>query len=155
MKILLIQDVPKVGRKNEIKEVADGYGNFLVKNKKALVATPDVIAKNKNSKSKHLEELDKQWEDWQVMVEKLKTIKLDIKAKASKEGHLFGSLSGEDISQNLFDQYKISLPKNSLILDKPIKSTGLFEIDFVLNQNSDHLSRHLDAKIKLEIIPLE
>lgn len=133
MKVLFLKDVVNVAKKDEIKEVSDGYAiNFLFPKKIAISATKDVviktsqkinhIQKEKNNKQKQAENLSKQ----------LKNLKINIKAKANEEGHLFGGIKNDDIVKLIKDNFGITIDKDRINLDHHIKSLGSHNIEIKL-----------------------
>ncbi|MDN5345883.1 50S ribosomal protein L9 [Petrotoga halophila] len=102
MKVLLLEDVAKLGRKGEIKEVSDGYArNYLIPKNLAVEATDGYIKHIKESKKiedKKKENLRKRSEE---ILEKLKDTKIEIKAKAGEKGKLFGAVTAQDISEKI------------------------------------------------------
>src|SRR3989344_9173750 len=131
MEIILLKDVPYLGKKYEVKTVRDGYGrNFLIPQKLAEFAN--------RGKLKNLETILKTRAEKQVKIEtefikilsELKDKEIIIKAKANENGELFGSVSKEIISEELKKQgfivptEYINLDK----LDKNIKHIGEYEI---------------------------
>lgn len=125
MQVILLKDVAKVGRKNEVKNVADGYGrNFLVGRGLAVVATPDALAKLKVQLSQNKAHMEIQHTLLAKSLEIFKDLKINIKAKASPEGHLFAGLKAEDIAAAVKKEAKIELDPEWLVMPKPIKVTG-------------------------------
>ncbi len=124
MKVIFIKDVKGQGKKDEIKEVKDGYAmNYLIKNKYAV---PYSETSNKRLK----EELDirrKQEEEdiksANVIKEKLKKEKITFKVKVGKEDRVFGSISSKQIKEEL-DKLGYKIDKKKIILDTPISSLG-------------------------------
>lgn len=141
MKVLFLKDVKKVGRKSEVKEVNDGYGrNFLIPEKLAIMATPEILSKQKDSEKHELAEL-----------EYLKKIKVALekevfsfKVKTGKDGSVFSSIDKKNISDKLKQEKNITVEK--VMLDRPIKTLGMHVVDVILGQN-------IMTKIKLEVTP--
>ena len=105
MKVILLQDVKKVGKKDQIVEVADGYAtNFLIAKKLAVKYT-----------EKSVEIRDKQIEEAKVIAKKLESIVLEFEAPSSKDGRMFGTISQKQIIQELKDKYDISLDKRKFV----------------------------------------
>ncbi len=129
MKVLLLQDIKAVGKKGEIKNVADGYAlNNLVPRKVALVATSDVVRKYE------LEQKQKSAED-QIQKELAEKTFKDIASKtivmkvnASDKGHLFASIHIGEILNAAKDQLGLALQQSWIELKQPIKEVGNYEL---------------------------
>jgi len=135
MKVLLIKDVQGTGKAGEVKEVKDGYGkNFLVGKGLALHATNAVLAKykadQKRKEAKEAEELAQAKE----LAEKLNSTKLTVKHKIGANGHLIGSVTNKEISEELKEQFSIEIDKKNIVLDKKIKAEGIVTVDCKLGQ---------------------
>jgi len=147
MKIILLENIPKLGKKYEIKEVSEGYAvNFLIPKKLAAVATPAKIEEIQNIKKQ--EELKKQKEEQQLkeLTQKIKSIKLEFKLKTDKNGKTFGSINKEDIIKKLNDQEKIKLDEKQIILNEHIKKIGEYKIKIKFNSE-------IEAELKIIILP--
>lgn len=125
MKIILIKDVRKVGRKFEIKNVADGYAiNSLIPSGSALPATEGNIRSVESRKAKDTllkQEFEKALE---YAVSKLKDGKLHISGKVNEKGHLFAGIHKEQIIEEFKKQSGMELPADIFELDRPIKEVG-------------------------------
>lgn len=123
MRVILKQDVKKVGKKGDVKEVADGYArNFLIARGLAVVASKgasDVLAKE--NKQKEIEDENRKQEAIRLK-EKLATMQLIFKVKANK-GHVSGSVSTKEIAQEL-KKNGIEVDKRKFIDNEPIKTLG-------------------------------
>lgn len=124
MKVIFLQNVKKVGQKNEVKEINDGYArNFLLPNKLAVEANPKELGElRKRLQSKDSED-KKNNKNFNEALEKLKDYTLVLKKKANKEGHLFSGISAKEISSEL-RKNDIFLDEDYIILESPIKKTG-------------------------------
>lgn len=124
MKVILVADVDNLGKKGEVKEVADGYAiNFLLAKGLAVAATPEMekqAEKNKEQKDKDVLNQEKQNQE---LKSKLKDLKLKIKAKASKEGKLFGAISEKEIAEALVAK-KINVKPTEIKIKTAIKKVG-------------------------------
>lgn len=124
MKVLLLKDVPKIGRKNDIKEVSDGYArNFLFPKKLAEPATKDTAVRVAKIKTE-TEQMKKVNED--LLLKNLKSLAetpIVIQGKANEKGHLFAAIHKEEILLKL-KEYGLSIPEACIELNKPIKEMG-------------------------------
>ncbi len=125
MKILLLKDIPKVGKKYDIKDVADGFArNSLFPKKLAEPATGDTIKRVEKMKQEaaQMGEIAADLLNRNLTVLDSKTI--TIKAKANEKGHLFSSIHKKEILEAIRHDLGVNISEESLILEKPIKETG-------------------------------
>ncbi|MDD8049527.1 MAG: 50S ribosomal protein L9 [Thomasclavelia sp.] len=133
MKVILLEDVKKVGKKGEIVKVADGYGqNYLIKNKLAVLetATGKEIVKENEEKAKQLDLQHK--EEAKKLKEKIEALTLEFKVKTGKEGKTFGSISTKQIVEQLRDKYEIRVDKRKFINAHPIGMLGYTKLEIEL-----------------------
>lgn len=127
MKVILLEDVKKVGKKGEIKEVADGYArNFLIARKLAVAASETslkVLDKEKAKKKAHEEELKQEAEN---LKEKLAAMTFEFKVNV-KNGRVFNSVSTKQLHDELKRQ-GIVIDKRKIIDNEPITSLGYSNI---------------------------
>lgn len=146
MKVLLIKDVKSLGKTGEIKEVKDGYGkNFLIGKGFAKHATPEVIEEWKKEQADIQAKLDEEIAQANALAEKINSTKLTIKHKIGANGHLIGSVTNKEISENLNTQFDIELDKKHINLKSKIKAAGIFEADCKLGHG-------IHATLKIDII---
>lgn len=125
MKIILLKDIPKIGRKYDIKDVSDGYAlNMLLPKGLAQKATPDAVAKIEAAKARDLADKKIQEELLLKSLEEIKGITLSFKEKANEKGHLFKGLTREIILEALKKQTKFNIDATAVKIDKPIKEVG-------------------------------
>lgn len=133
MKVILTQDVKKVGKKGEIVNVADGYGkNFLIKNKMAVLATSygkEVVAKNKEEA--RLQDLENK-KKAEELKEVLENMTLEFKLSSGKDGKTFGSISTKNIAEELLKTHDIKIDKRKFINARPIQSLGYTQLKIEL-----------------------
>jgi len=143
MKVILNQDIKTLGKKGDIKNVADGYArNFLLPKKLAQAATQEAI---KNIKTQNVKKKIKQQteeEGLKKLLEKLKAKKIVIKSR-QKDGKLFGSVTAKDIVQSL-QKEDLEISPNCIIIKENIKNVGEYEIEI-------KLAKGIEGKMKLEI----
>lgn len=148
MKVILLQDVKKIGKKFEIKNIADGHAlNFLIPKKFAVLATPNAIKeiekiKNINAKTSKLNQ-EKLMEE----LDSLNNSDIDIQAKVNETGHLFAGIGKTEIIQAIKDQKAIDIEPEYIILEKPIKEAQDHSVK--LKANGKNIS------INIKIVPIK
>ncbi|MFH0805779.1 MAG: 50S ribosomal protein L9 [Patescibacteria group bacterium] len=142
MKVILLQDIDKLGKKGDIKEVADGYArNLLIPNKKAVLASKSEIIKAEEQKKIDTEKAEQELIHFQEVASQLDGFELEIPAKVGEDNKLFGAITTVKISEEL-KKNNFEIEKNKIKLEEPIKEIGEYEIPIELPHN-------LEAKIKL------
>lgn len=128
MKVILKQDVKKVGKKGEIVEVSDGYArNFLIARGMAVAQTATSMNILKEQKKEEAIAEEKKREDAQALAAKLETMKLNFTVKAGAEGRVFGSVSTKQIVEGLRKQ-GINIDKKKIIDTHPIQTLGVTKV---------------------------
>lgn len=128
MKVILLEDVKKVGKRGEIIEVSDGYGrNVLIKKGLALEGTPQNLntAKQRQASATHKKAVDS--DEAKIMASQLAKVKVTIPVKVGEEGRVFGAVTAKDISDALKEQ-RIDIDKKKIEIKEPIKATGSYEV---------------------------
>lgn len=129
MKVIFTEDVKGKGKKGEMKDVADGYArNFLIPKGLAAEATTDTINTMKLKKKANDARIEEEKAQARAAAEKLKGAQVVIKAKAGESGKLFGSVTSQEISDALKEQFGIEIEKNRIVQGDPIKSYGSYTI---------------------------
>ena len=125
MKVILTQDVKKVGKKGDIVNVADGYGqNFLIKNKLAVLATEhgkEIVAHNKEQE--RLQDLENK-KKAEELKETLENITLEFALSSGKDGKTFGSVSTKNVAEELLKTHDIKIDKRKFVDAHPIGALG-------------------------------
>jgi large subunit ribosomal protein L9 len=124
VKIILLEDVSKVGRRGEVRDVSDGYArNFLIPKKLALGATAgnlknlDHIKKQANAKA------DRAKADAEAVRAQIEALAYEERRQASEEGKLFGSVTSQDLVDFL-GKHGVKVERRRVQLDEPIKTLG-------------------------------
>ena len=132
MKVILLSDVKKVGKKGDIVNVADGYGqNFLIKNKLAVLATEtgkNIVAQDKENQRLQDLENKKKAEELKAVLEALT---LEFYLSSGKDGRTFGSVSTKNIVEELSKKHNIKVDKRKFINAHPIQSLGYTQLKIV------------------------
>lgn len=133
MKVILLSDVKKVGKKGEVVEVSDGYGsNFLIPNKLAVKVTKTSLEIKKNQDDNRAKEEERKKEEAIVLKEKIKDLVLEIQTSVGKEGKLFGNISSKEVVEKYKMKFAIEIDKRKFINFIPINALGFYKIDVEL-----------------------
>ncbi len=133
MKVVFLADVKGQGKKDQIKEVSDGYArNFLLPKKLAVPADAKVLNEIKNKEASKQHKIDVEKAEAKAIAEKLTAVVVKIPAQAGADGRLYGSVTSKDIAEALQKQHGIVIDKRKLALTDPIKAFGLYAIDVKL-----------------------
>ena len=129
MKVVLLKDVEGVGRKNEIKNVSDGYAlNMLIPRKLAVMGTPATIAHAERVKSEQDTERKIQEDLLFKNLSSVEGVVVEMSGKANEQGHLFASIHPEHIVTELKKQKGIDVLPEFLQIEKPVKELGEHKI---------------------------
>jgi large subunit ribosomal protein L9 len=145
MKVIFIKDVKGQGKKDEIKEVKDGYAiNYLFKNKLAVQYTSTSNERLLNEQEERKEIELKEVDIANKLKSKLEDVVLTFKVKTGEKDKVFGSISTKQIKEEL-DKREFNIDKNKIIIDNPISSLGYHFIKIELHKN-------ILAEVKIELI---
>lgn len=133
MKVVFLADVKGQGKKDQIKEVSDGYArNFLIPKGLAAPAGAQILNDIKNRESAKQHKIEVERKAAQETAKKLESLTVKITAQAGSDGRLYGSVTSKDIAEALEKQHKITVDKRKLSLNDPIKAYGLYSIEVKL-----------------------
>lgn len=125
MRVILLEDVKKLGQKGDVVNVADGYArNFLIPRGLAAEATQGRIKELDHMKKKQAEQKKKEEEDARSLGARMDGLKVDLSARVGDAGKLFGAISNKDIAEALKNQHGITVDKKKIVLDAPLKTLG-------------------------------
>lgn len=134
MKVILLEDVKSVGKKNDIVEVSDAYArNMLIRKKLGVEANNqtlnDLKLRNKRAEKDAAENLAAA----RQLAEDLKEKQVEIKIKAGSGGRTFGSVSTKEISEAVKTQLHLELDKKKMQLNDPVKALGFYDVPVKLH----------------------
>ena len=143
MRVILLEDVKKQGKKDDIINVKDGYGMYLINNKKAVLETKGSsrVLKKQTDEAKEKENLI--IEECEKIKDKLSKMTLKFKVKTGKDGKVFGQISTKQISSELFKK-GIDIDKKKIKIDVPINNLGVTYVNIVLHKK-------VNATLKVEL----
>lgn len=137
MQVILLRDIPGVGQKGSVKNVADGYAlNALIPKKLAELATPEKIKAHEKEVAHQKAEHAAQEKEWGTIAKKLDGGSITLKRNASPQGHLYEKVSGEDLRSLIEEEFKIRLPLHSVHPKIAIKQTGDAPVEIKLGSHS-------------------
>jgi large subunit ribosomal protein L9 len=147
MKVLLIQDVKKIGKKGEVLEVKEGYArNFLIPNGLGVEASGGALKQVQEGQKAQEKKLAREKEESLQLAAQLEKARVVIKHKAGNEGHLFGSVTSSEIADAL-KQKGFEVDKKKIILDDPIRLVGVHSAKLKLHHE-------ISASLTVEVQPL-
>jgi len=128
VKVILQQDIKKVGSKGDILEVSEGYGrNFLLPKKYAVEAnTANMNVANAKKKSAQLKK-QQETDEAKLMAAQLSKIEVSIPVKIGEGGKLFGSVTGKDVADILQTTHNIEIDKRKIEIKGGIKGVGDYD----------------------------
>jgi large subunit ribosomal protein L9 len=145
MEVILIRDVERVGKAGAILKVKDGFArNFLIPKGLAVFSTPVNLEKLEQEKQRKVAKLEKGKKEAEELKEKLSGLSLTLTALTKEEDKLYGSITNIDVAGALKEE-GFDIDKNSIILDEPIKSLGIYELVIKLHPE-------VETKIKAWVV---
>ena len=142
MKVILTEDIPKLGNVGEVVDVADGYGrNFLLPKKKAVLANTKNMRRLEHDQKLIQDRLLRAKKDGESLAQTLTSISLTIAKPVGEEEKLFGSVTTRDIAEALAEE-GFNIDRKTIELEEAIRSLGVYTV---------HVKVHPEVKAKLKI----
>lgn len=127
MKVILSEDIKGIGKKGEVIDVADGYGrNFLLKNKKAVLATSGAVKEVHAFKEKQDEKEALKIKEAKDLKSKLENTEVVLYETVGSEGKLFGSVTNKEICNKVNEKFSLKLDKKKFEIKENIKGLGTY-----------------------------
>lgn len=146
MKIILKQNIEKIGQVGDVVEVSDGFArNFLIPQGKAISFTVGNFKQIEYLKKQEAEQREGELKEVKKFAEKINNISLEIRVKAGEEGKLFGSVTNKDIVEALLKEHGIELDKRKINLKESLKKLGVHAVTV-------NLYKDITPQIKVNII---
>lgn len=147
MKVILLQDIKNVGRKNEVINANDGYArNFLFPKKLAVEANKDNMLKLEAKQASNAHKKNLEIEENKKKAKQIEEITLNLKVKAGSNGKTFGGITSKEIAEGIKKQTGIDIDKKKIALKETIKTLGTYTVEVKFGDG-------VNAKLKMSIIP--
>ena len=128
MKVILTQDVAKLGKSGEMKQVADGYAtNFLIPNQLAVPASGGAYRAYQHDIASREDKRKREREEAEIAATRIASTTLTMGVKVGEGGKLYGSINNQDIAEAL-GRRGIVIDKHKIDLEQPIKSLGTYKV---------------------------
>ena len=145
MKVILTHDVRGKVKRGQMIEVSDGYArNFLLPRKLAQEATADNVNTMRMNDKATQERQAKERAEALETSKRLKELTVVVTAKGGGAGRLFGSVTNAEVAEAMEKQFGIQLDKRKIVLDEPIKTTGVYTVKCKLGYE-------ITAEVKVEV----
>lgn len=145
MKVILLQDVKSLGKKDQIVEVNDGYArNFILPKKLGVEASSGNLNTLKLQKANEAKVAAENLAKAKEFAEELSKLTVVVKMKAGEGGRAFGSVSSKEIAEEAKKQHGVDIDKKKIVLPEAIKSFGAYEITVKLHPE-------VQAKLKVKV----
>lgn len=142
IQVILTADVAGQGRKGDIISVSDGYAkNFLLKNNKGIIATPDELKRLENKKAKDAKKLEEERKKALEIKEFLESKRLVVLAKIGENGKLFGAITNKEISNEIKETFSLDIDRKKIECN--LKSLGEHKVTVKL---------HSDVKAEITVM---
>ena len=128
MKIILTTDVPKLGNRYDIKDLKDGYANVLISKGVALLASPQALASLASKKAQSEKKKEEEMKIFDSLISSMDNKKIEVKVKANEKGHLFKSVSAQEIVRAIKETTGIEVEESSIVMNH-IKEVGAHTVE--------------------------
>lgn len=147
MRVVLLEDVPKLGKRGDVVSVKDGYArNFLIPKGLAVEATEGEINRLKEEALRKKEKEERKRKALLDIREAINGKEIILKAKAGSKGKLFGSITASEVAEAIKSSLGVDIDKKLIELASPIKEVGEHKVKIKLGLG-------VDAEVKVKIEP--
>ena len=144
MKVILLQDIKGVGKKDQTINASDGYAkNFLIPKGLAVEANPANIKKLERQKAEAAAKAEAELEAAQKLGKEIEAKTINVNVKVGNNGKLFGAVTNKEVAAALKEQFNIDIDKKKIVVE-PIKAVGDAEASIKLHPN-------VTAKLKISV----
>jgi len=133
MQLILLENVPSLGKAGDLVKVSDGYGrNYLIPQKKALLATEKSLKVIEHQKRQVQQRMEKTKKDAEKMAQQIEKLSCTFTKTVGESGKVFGSVTSMDIENYLKDN-GMEVDRKKISLEEPIKNLGMFTVPIKLH----------------------
>lgn len=134
MKIILLQEVKKLGKKGEVLEVSEGYArNYLLPHKLAIEATAVNVNSAQQQKAAEARKTQRLLDEARLSAAQLSKLSVTVAVKTGEGGRLFGSVTSKDVADAMLEQHQIELDKRKIELKDALKALGTYPVTIKLH----------------------
>ena len=146
MEVILLQDIPGIGKKDDLLLVGDGYAlNNLLPHRKALVATPTVRRRYAEQIRRRAEEKQREKEMQVAQASALSGKKLLFERKVTKTGKLYAAIAEKHIADAMKAQQGIVIEPSAVTIPEPIKAVGSFSVTVRIGESAEQVAVTVEA----------
>lgn len=147
MKVILLHDVPDLGKPGDVKEVAPGYArNYLLPHGLVTPATPAALQNLREHVAAEQRRTEKRRAEQQALADRIAAINLTFAVRVGRGDRLYGSVTSQDIANALQELQDISIDRRTIQLREPIRQLGTVEVPI-------RLGAGVEPRVKVTLIP--
>lgn len=133
MQVILLEDIPSLGKIGDLVKVSDGFGrNYLLPQKKAILATEKNIKALEHQKRLVQQKIAKQKKDAEILAKKIEGLSCTFNKSVGESGKIFGSITSMDI-EDFLKKNGIEIDRKKIHLEEPIKNLGMYNVPIKLH----------------------
>ncbi len=149
MKVILLQEVPGLGKPGDVKTVANGYArNYLLPRQMVTAATPAALATLQERVAAEQRRQEKLRAELNELAERLSAVTLTFSVRVGGQNRLYGSVTNQNIAEALRETQGIIVDRRSIVLSEPLRSIGTFKVPVRLGPG-------VEPEITVELKPEE
>jgi len=146
MRIILQKEVEKLGAPGDLVQVRDGYArNYLIPRGLAVAASKGAVQHSERLRAGHEERARRAKAEAEELAARLAKTPVRLRARAGEEGKIFGSITTQDIADELNRALESKLDRHAIRLDEPIRSLGVHSVNV-------HLHPEVDAAVTVDVV---
>lgn len=146
MKVILLQDVPGLGKPGDVKEVANGYArNYLLPHQLVTAATPGELANLQQRVAAAQRRVAQQRQEHESLATRLAGVTLMFAVRVGRGDRLYGSVTSQDIANALDQQEHMTIDRRTILLREPLRALGTFEVPV-------RIAPKVEPKVKVTLV---